>query len=87
MIQDKMNAVLNTSFAGEVLASDEASGIASGETQLTETAKYEISLSWIRRALQYAAELLKDVALLLTIFYFLGAVTICVAIVFYTFCR
>ena len=73
MIQDKMNAVLNTSFAGE--------------TQLTETAKYEISFGWIRRAFQCAVELLKDVAVILTMLYFLGAVTICVAILFYTFCR
>jgi hypothetical protein len=53
----------------------------------TERAKYEISFTWIRTALQYAAELLKGVAVLLTILYFLGAVAICIAILFYTFCR
>ena len=90
MTPDKMNAVLNvlnTSSAGEVLASNEAPGIASGERHLTERAKYEMSFIWMRTALQYAAELLKEIAVLLTIFYFLGAVAVCVAILFYTFCR
>ena len=82
-----MNALLDTSSAAEVLASDQAPRIASAERQLTEAAKYEISFTWIRTALQYAGELLKDVALFLTILYFLGAVAICVAILFYTFCR
>ena len=82
-----MNTVLNTRAAEEVLASNEAPGIASGEMELTERAKYEISFTWIRTALQYAAQLLKDVAVFLTILYFLGAVAICVAILFYTFCR
>ena len=82
-----MNGTRITSSAGEVLASDEAPGIASGERQLTERAKYEISFAWIRTALQYAVELLKDVAVFLTILYFLGLVAICVAILFYTFCR
>jgi len=40
-----------------------------------------------RALLQYAAELLEDVAVLLTVLNFLGAVAICVAILFYTFCR
>jgi len=40
-------------------------GIASGERHLTERAKYEISFTWVRTALQYAAELLKGVAVLL----------------------
>ena len=87
MTPDKMNAVLNTSFAGEILTSIEASGIVSGERPLTERTKYEISFSWIRKALPYAAELLKDVAALFAILYFLGAVAVCVAILFYTFCR
>ena len=87
MTPDKMNAVLNTCSAGEVLASNEGPGIVSPERQLSERAKYEISFTWIRTAFQYAAELLKDVAVLLTILYFLGAVAICVAILFYTFCR
>ena len=82
-----MNAVLNRSSAGEVLASIEAPGIVSGERPLTERTKYEISFTWIRKALQYAAELLKDVAVLFAILYFLGVVAICVAILFYTFCR
>jgi hypothetical protein len=82
-----MNAALNTSSTGEVLESDEAPGIVSPERQLTERAKYEISFAWIRTALQYAVELLKDVAVFLTILYFLGLVAICVAILFYTFCR
>ena len=82
-----MNAVLNRSSAGEVLTSIEAPGIVSGEKPLTERTKYEISFTWIRKALQYAAELLKDVAVLFAILYFLGVVAICVAILFYTFCR
>jgi hypothetical protein len=49
-----MNAALNTSSTGEALESDEAPGIVSPERQLTERAKYEISLAWIRTALQYA---------------------------------
>ena len=87
MTPDKMNDVLNASSAGEVLASIQVPVFVSGEKPLTERAKYEISFTWIRTALQYAAELLKDVALLLTILYFRGAVAICVAILFYTFCR
>ena len=82
-----MNTVLNTRAAEEVLASNEGPGIVSPETQLSERAKYEISFTWIRTALQYAVEVLKDVAVFLTILYFLGAVAICVAILFYTFCR
>jgi len=54
----KMKAVLNTIFAGEVLASVQAPGLVSRERPLTERGKYEISFAWIRTALQYAAELL-----------------------------
>ena len=82
-----MNALLDTSSAAEVLASDDAPRIASAERQLTEAAKYEISFTWIRTALQHAAELLKHVAVLFAILYFLGVVAICAAILFYTFCR
>ena len=87
MIPDKMNALLDTSSAAEVLASDQAPRIASAERQLTEAAKYEISFIWIRTALHYAAELLRHAAVLFAILYFLGVVAICVAILFYTFCR
>jgi hypothetical protein len=86
-IPDKMNTVLNARVAGEVLASNKAPGIASGEMQLTERAKYEISFTWIRTALHYAAELLKGVAVFLTMVCFPGAVAICVAKLFYAFCR
>jgi len=86
MTPDKMNAVLNTSSAGEVSAPIEAPGIVSGERPLTERTIYEIGSTWIRKALQYAADLLKDVAVLVTILYFLGVVAICAAILFYTFC-
>jgi hypothetical protein len=82
-----MNAVLNTCSAGEVLASNEGPRIVSPEWQISNRAKYEISFTWMRTAPQYAAELLKDVAVFLTILYFLGVVAICVAILFYTFCR
>ena len=77
-----MNAVLNTSSAIEVVASNEAAGIVSRDRQLSERAEYEISFTWIRTALQYAAELLKGVAVFLTIVYFPGAVAICVTILF-----
>jgi hypothetical protein len=87
MIQDKMDAMLNTSYAGEVLAPNEAPPVASQGRQFTERAENEINFTWIRTALQYAAILLKDVAVLLTILYFLSVVAICVAILFYTFCR
>jgi hypothetical protein len=80
-------AAESSGYAGQVLASNEGPGIVSPETQLSERAKYEISFTWIRTAFQYAAELLKNVAVFLTILYFLGAVAICVAILFYTFCR
>jgi len=82
-----MNAVLNTSSAIEVVASNEAAGIVSRDRQLSERAKYETSFTWIRTALQYATELLKGVAVFLTIVYFPGAVAICVAILFYMFCQ
>ena len=87
MTPDKMNAVLNTCSAGEVLASNEGPGIVSPERQLSERAKYEISFTWIRTALQYAAELLKGVAVFLTMVCFPGAVAICVTKLFYAFCR
>ena len=87
MIPVKMNALLDTSSAAEVLASDQAPRIASAERQLTEAAKYEISFTWIRTALHYAAELLKGVAVFLTMVCFPGAVAICVAKLFYAFCR
>ena len=87
MTPDKMNDVLNASSAGEVLASIQVPVFVSGEKPVTERAKYAIRFTCIRTALQNAAELLKDVAVLLTILYFLGAVAICVAIPFYTFCR
>jgi hypothetical protein len=87
MTPGKMNAVLETGSAGEALASNEGLGSVSRERPLTERAKYEIDFRRIRTALQYAVELLKDVAVLLTILYSLGAVAICVAILFYTFCR
>jgi hypothetical protein len=87
MMRDKMNAMLNTSYASEVLAPNEAPPVASQGRQFTERAENEINFNWIRAALQYATVLLKDVAVLLTILYFLSVVAICVAILFYTFCR
>ena len=87
MMRDKMDAMLNTSYASEVLSPHEAPPVASQGRQFTERAENEINFSWIRKALQYATVLLKDVAVLLTILYFLGVVAICVAILFYTFCR
>jgi hypothetical protein len=87
MMRDKMNAMLNTSYATEVLAPHQAPPVASQGRQFTERAENETNFTWIRTALQYAAILLKDVAVLLTILYFLGVVAICVAILFYTFCR
>ena len=82
-----MNALLNTSSAGEVLASVQAPGLVSRERPLIERGKYEISFTWIRTALQYAAELLKGVAVFLTMVCFPGAVAICVTKLFYAFCR
>jgi hypothetical protein len=87
MTSDKINAVLDTSSAIEGLGSIEGPEIVSRERQLSERAGYGIIFTWIRTALRYAAELLKDVALFLTVLYFLGVVAICVAILFYTFCR
>lgn len=70
-----------------VAAPHEAPPVASQGRQFTERAENKINFNWIRTALQYAAVLLKDVAVLLAILYFLGVVAICVAILFYTFWR
>jgi hypothetical protein len=69
------------------ISTTEAPPVASQGRQFTERAENEINFNWIRAALQYATVLLKDVAVLLAILYFLGVVAICVAILFYTFCR
>jgi hypothetical protein len=87
MDPDKMNATLNASSASEALAREEIPVIEAEERQFTESAEYHLNLTWIRTAFQHAVELLKDVALLLTLLYFLGVVALCVAILFYTFCR
>jgi len=87
MDPDKMNATLNASSASEVLAREEMPVIDAEERQFTERAEYNIHLTWIRTAFQHAVELFKDLAVLLTILYFLGAVALCTAILFYTFCQ
>ena len=82
-----MNAILDTSSASGVLTTEETSPIAAKEKESVQSAAYEINFTRVQRAFQYAAEWLKDFAVLLLALYFLCAVAICVAILFYTFCR